>query len=396
MARLAVFVAGSVALVVVLASVGCGSSDSSTFDDATSGGNGDGNLLNSGQLGSSGGPGSSGSGGSSGQVGAVGGVDPSSACATSAAGVDAPPIHLVFMVDKSGSMGNSAQAGQNLALRWNPVKDGLQTFFADAANANVHASIAFFPQGASSAIECTDATYTTPQVAMTALPDATQFAAAFTATAPSGGTPTKPAELGAIAYAQSVQAGLPAGEKVAIVLATDGEPNNCSSTPDNVAAAAATVAATIPTYVIGVGPDTTNLDKIAVGGGTTKAIMIATANAAQVSADLRAAIGKIKAAQLGCEYKLPAPPAGQTLDVNAVNVNYTPAGSAAQTLSYSADCANPNGWHYDSVTAPTQIVMCSNACATLKADTTGGKIDIIFGCATTTKPGDPLPGGGVK
>jgi hypothetical protein len=40
--------------------------------------------------------------------------------------------------------------------------------------------------------------------------------------------------------------------------------------------------------------------------------------------------------------------------------------------------------------------MCSNACATLKADTTGGKIDIIFGCATTTKPGDPLPGGGVK
>src|SRR4029079_17398372 len=139
-----------------------------------------------------------------------------------------------------------------------------------------------------------------------------------------------------------------------------------------------------------------NLDKIAVGGGTNKAIMIATANAAQVSADLRAAIGKIKAAQLGCEYTLPAPPAGQTLNVNAVNVNYTPKGGAAQTLTYSADCANANGWHYNSATAPTQIVMCSHACSVLKADTTGGKVDIIFGCAITADPGDPLPGGGVK
>ncbi|HSO34260.1 MAG TPA: vWA domain-containing protein [Labilithrix sp.] len=397
MARLAVFAAGSLVLAGVLASVGCGTENGSTFGDQSSGDVPGANPLN-GQLGSSGGPGGSSgsSGASSGQVGAVGGVDPSSACATSSAGVDAPPIYLVFMVDRSGSMGNSNQAGQNLNLRWNPVKAGLQAFFADPANANVHASITFFSQGTTSAVECSDATYSTPAVAMTALPDATQFTAAFGAQSPGGGTPTKPAENGAIAYAQTVQAGLKPGEKVAIVLATDGEPNDCTSTPDNVAAAAATVASTIPTYVIGVGPDTTNLDKIAVGGGTTKAIMIATANAAQVSADLRAAIGKIKAAQLGCTYTLPPPPAGQTLDVNAVNVDYTPAGGPPQTLAYSADCSNPNGWHYDSATAPTQIVMCANSCSTLQADTTGGKVDIIFGCAIAANPGDPLPGGGVK
>jgi hypothetical protein len=65
-------------------------------------------------------------------------------------------------------------------------------------------------------------------------------------------------------------------------------------------------------------------------------------------------------------------------------------------MSYSGDCAKANGWHYDSTTAPTQIVMCPGACTTLKNDKTGGKLDIIFGCAIAANPGDTLPGGGVK
>jgi hypothetical protein len=193
-----------------------------------------------------------------------------------------------------------------------------------------------------------------------------------------------------------VKSTLRAGEKVAIVLATDGDPNDCSSTVENVAAAAAAVKNEIPTYVIGVGPDTTKLDAIAQGGGTGHAIMIATANPAQVSADLRAAVGQIKAAQLGCNYPLPAPPDGKSLDVNAVNVDYTPAGGSAQTIGYSADCANPNGWHYDDAAAPKEVVMCPSSCSTLKSDTVGGRIEIVFGCAIEAAPGTELPGGGVR
>jgi len=225
---------------------------------------------------------------------------------------------------------------------------------------------------------------------MTALPSGA-FAPALAANSPGSGTPTLVAEAGAIEYAQSVAATLPPGEKVAIVLVTDGDPNDCSSTPANVAAAAATVAADIKTYVIGVGPDAANLDQIATGGGTAPHIQVNTTSAATTSADLRAAIGKIKAAQLGCEYGLPAPPGGQTLDVNAVNVDYTPAGGALQTLPYSADCSNKGGWHYDNVATPTQIVMCPDICATLQGDVTGGKIDIVFGCVTTVPPGGGLP-----
>lgn len=399
MARLGLMVAGSFVVTALVTVAGCGSSDDSTF--GSSGGASSGDIGSSGSLGSSGGGdrnGTSGGTGASGGVGSVGGVTPGSACATSNAGVDASPIYLVFMIDHSGSMGGNA-----VSVRWNPVVSGLNAFFADAANANVHASMAFFAQGStqnSGSAGCQSATYSIPKVAMTALPDATSFAAAFTAAgAPSGGTPTLPAENGAIEYAQTVQAGLKPGEKVAIILATDGDPNDCSSTAAGVATAAATVAATIPTYVIGVGSDgnlLANMKTIAVGGGTTNAIMINTTSTAQVSADLRTAIGKIKAAQLGCTYNLPPPPAGQTLDVNAVNINYTPAGGAPQTLAYSANCADPKGWHYDSTTAPTQIIMCGDACSTLQADTTGGKLDIIFGCAIAAPPGTELPGGGVK
>jgi Mg-chelatase subunit ChlD len=326
----------------------------------------------------------------------VGNVEPGSSCATSSASVDAPPVHLVFMIDRSGSMGNSRE-GDNLALRWTPVVAGLNAFFTDSANTKVSASVAFFSQGShEDTTECSAATYSTPAVAMMGLPSAHVFSDAFAAVSPGGGTPTKPALEGAIAYAQKVKATLPAGEKIAIVLATDGEPNDCSSTADNVAAAAATVASDIPTYVIGVGPDTSNLDEIAKGGGTDQAIMIATNDPAQVSSDLRNAIGQIKRAQLGCSYALPAAPAGQKLDVNAVNVDYTPAGGATQTLPYSADCSKANGWHYDNAANPSQIVMCAASCSTLQSDTSGGKVDIVFGCAIDADPGTDLPGGGVK
>lgn len=337
--------------------------------------------------------------GSSSGASNVGHVTPGSACATSSASVAAPPVHLVFMIDRSGSMGNSKQAGQNLEKRWKPVVAGLDAFFADDANDNVHASIAFFGQhgkkGDSDDIECSADTYKKPAVSMRKLPAGDVFSDALDATSPNGGTPTKPALEGAIAYAKQVKASLPAGEKVAIVLATDGDPNDCDSTADNVAEVAAAVKGEIPTYVIGVGPDTTKLDTIAGGGGTGHAIMIATDDPAQVSADLRAAIGQIKEQQLGCNYPLPAPPSGQSLDVNAVNVDYTPAGGALRTLAYSADCKDPNGWHYDDAATPKEIVMCAASCDTLKADK-GGKVDIVFGCAIEAQPGTELPGGGVR
>jgi len=277
------------------------------------------------------------------------------------------------MVDRSGSMG-----GSDIDAKWNAAASGLQTFYGQSSSGKLRASLALFAQDD----ECTDAAYTTPSVAMRELPDATPFASALGAVVPNGGTPTLPAMKGAIAYAQSIEATAAADETVAIVLVTDGDPNDCGSTADNVAAEAAKVADTIKTYVVGVGSLALNLDVIAMGGGTGSHIQVDTTSPDGTASELRAAISKIKAAALGCTYPLPMPPNGETLDVNEVNVDYTPAGGAPTTLPYSSDCLDLSGWHYDDVQTPTQIVMCANACHKLQTDTTGGQVDVIFGCVT--------------
>jgi uncharacterized protein YegL len=374
----------------LLAAMACGSSGGDSIF-------GDGNTL-SGDGGASGGPafGSSGASGASGGAssggassggaadGAAGGtLGDGSACAATKAAATALPVYLIMMFDRSGSMGQQS--------KWTSCVAGMEQFFASPASAGLYASLQFFKQND----ECNVAPYAAPAVPVTALPNAAPFNAVINATGPNGGTPTLPALKGAVQYAQTVKAGLTHGEKVAVVLITDGDPNDCSTNPNNAAAAAAevgafaaTVAATIPTYVIGVGTDAANLAVIATGGGTAPYIPVSTTNPAQTTADLLKAINQIKNATLGCDYLLPAPPAGQVLDINAVNVVFTPGGGGAPvTLPYSAACADPTGWHYDSTTAPTKVIMCSGRCASLQADVTGGKVDIEFGCVTPGGPG---------
>ena len=378
---------------VIVAAVACGSSSGdSTFGDGTAtsgeGGASSGQDFGAASSGASGGASSTSStGGASGGApdGAAGGaLGDGGACAATKAAATLVPVYLIIMFDRSGSMGQLS--------KWTSCVAGMESFFAAPASNGIFASLQFFRQQNN---ECAAASYATPAVPVTALPNAAPFTAALTANSPNGGTPTLPALQGAVQYAKTVKAGLTKGEKVAVVLVTDGDPNDCAANPNNAAAAAAevgafaaTVAATIPTYVIGVGPDAANLTAIATGGGTAPPIMVSTTSPAQTTTDILKAINQIKASTLGCDYTLPAPPAGKTLDINAVNVVFTPGGGGTPvTLPYSANCADPTGWHFDSTTAPTKVVMCTGRCSTLQADTTGGKIDIEFGCVSPGGPG---------
>ncbi len=378
-------------MVAAIIFAGCGSSGDSTFSDGTQTA---GNGINDGKSfgdGTGDGNGTGNGEGNGSGAGNVGNVDPNSACATASDGAVLQPISLVFMIDRSGSMEEDNDQS-TINVRWNPVKNGLTTFFGDPASSNVSASLAFFPIRNGNQVVCSSAQYQNPVVPMTQLPNAAAFSSAFN-TGPAGGTPTEPALQGAIDAAKAVKA---AGKNVAVVLATDGAPNNCSSDPAGVEAiAAAGLNDGIKTFVIGVGPNTGNLNGFAAKGGTTSAIMIPTNNAQQVSADLLKAIGQIASSLLGCNYGLPAPPAGQTLDVNAVNVNYTAPGGAAKTLPYSADCSNADGWRYDNVAAPKEVILCGNSCNTAKSQA-GAKLDIIFGCATAVPPGGVDPDGNVR
>ena len=326
-----------------------------------------------------------------GTVGAVGGVTAGSACATAAAGATRPPAHLVFMYDRSFSMGFTIGGAGGMSV-WDACKAGLTGFFASSSSAGLRASLAFFGRDDTldSVTTCSAGSYATPDVAMTSLPNATAFSQAINATKPFTGTPTLPALQGAIAHAKAIKAKVGANERVSVVLVTDGTPTGCTdNTLDAVHDAAAAAAALgIATYVVGIGT-VQNMQTIASGGGTT-AIQVSAASPSQVESDLEAALGQIGASALGCEFALPPPPAGQALDVNAVNVNYTPSGGAASTLLYSGDCSDGKGWRYDSVTAPTKILFCPAMCKTLEADR-GGKMDVIFGCTTELPAGGAPP-----
>lgn len=347
---------------IVASSTACGVIES-VFGDESGSGSGPGS--------SSGGPGfGDGGDGSSGGPGGL--VGP--ACATSTAGGQAGPMYLVFMFDRSGSMKFNPSPNN----KWDSVVSGLTSFFADAQSAGLFASEQVFPKSTG----CDSvASYQTPLVAATALPDTTGILASTLSSNgpdPNFNTPTDTALQGAVAYAQSLQA---TGKKTAVVLVTDGDPQGCSADVPKSAAAAGAALPGIRTYVIGVGDSLTNLNAIAAGGGTSSAILISTSNPSAITSNFVTALNVIRSQTIACEYTLPAPPSGETLDVNRVNVQFTPKGGTLQTLDYNANCTGGVGWHYDDPSAPTKILMCNDTCTNLLANA-DGKIDIVFGCTT--------------
>ena len=243
------------------------------------------------------------------------------------------------------------------------------------------AALTFFPDAANS---CQAADYATADVALAPLPSAS-FGQAIDATAPKGDTPTRAATLGAITQASAIAQQKPS-EKTVIVLVTDGEPYGCgieTSTQSDAEAQAvaqevAKVKAQIPTYVIGVGPSVQNLDAVATAGGTT-AFQVQVGNAQQTTQQLLAAMAQIRGALGRCDFDIPAPPDGRTLDFGKVNVEKVSANGTVETLPYAADCTGGKGWHFDDPAKPKKVLLCSSTCESVKAEA-GGKVNVSFRC----------------
>jgi hypothetical protein len=375
--RRSTLVSLAVSSFVALAAVACGGASPSVFD-ADPSGDANGNGTN---------PGPNNGDGAFNN-------DPASttaACVTSATNAALTPANLVFMYDRSGSMGATSE-GFDPALKWIPVGNGMTSFFTDPGSAGMNASLQFFPLGADVAAMCA-APYGTPEVAMTPLTSSSALVDAIARTSPGGGTPTLPALEGAIAYAKQVAAQR-AKEKTFVVLVTDGEPGyridgkNVTGCTDNDIAhvAAAAKAAfngtpSIPTYVIGVGPSLQNLNAVAEAGGTSQAIMVSVSDPAQTKALFQKSLEGIRAETLSCSLPLPAPPDGKQLDTHAVNVGFTNGGGTETVLSYDGTCKSGAGWHYDNLAAPTKIDLCPTSCTVAQADR-AGKLTIAFGCLT--------------
>lgn len=403
------FSLGSVVAMTVTASVmagACSATPDGSFSTegagaGKSGGNGSGGSGNGNPSGEGGGfiPGTSSSGG-------LGG----GSCGATVIQGEQVPLGMYLMIDKSGSM-----QGAN----WNAVKAALKTFVDQPSAAGIGVGLEYFPAGdcpefcssnaqcgacgpcmpvpffggictGSAGNACDVNEYATPSVVIANLPGiAPVIKTSLDGIAPSGGTPTSAALDGAITYTKQWMTMNPNAVGVA-VFATDGEPSDCDTDLANINAIAAgglNGTPSVKTYVIGVGSSLTNLNGIAAAGGTGQAYLVDTGGNAQDQ--FLQAMNAIRGQALSCAYLIPQPPAGETIDYGAINVQYTPEGGMPEVIPQVASpAACPNdgskAWYYDGQTPPQQILLCSSTCSAISGDAKG-RIDVLVGCETILK-----------
>ena len=108
---------------------------------------------------------------------------------------------------------------------------------------------------------------------------------------------------------------------------------------------------------------------------------ICTADWSKVFAPLAAAV--IDSAPLPCAYPIPAPPDGETLDAQKVNLQFLAPGATQPELFPRAEgkdqCAENRAWFYDDASKPSTIEMCPSACTAIAG---GGTVQIQLGCKT--------------
>jgi hypothetical protein len=97
-----------------------------------------------------------------------------------------------------------------------------------------------------------------------------------------------------------------------------------------------------------------------------------------------------QAVPLACNYEVVnlQPPTGETLDYGKINVSLT-QGSATTTIGRVPDVAScpadQPAWYYDNPAAPTQLLLCDNACTLATTAVQGARLSIVVGCEETVE-----------
>ncbi|HNS98801.1 MAG TPA: hypothetical protein PLJ27_24075 [Polyangiaceae bacterium] len=92
--------------------------------------------------------------------------------------------------------------------------------------------------------------------------------------------------------------------------------------------------------------------------------------------------GVVKGSEVPCEFMIPEPPPGETLDLNTVEVAYKSNGTLVEVFNKvaSEEECDSSSFLIDG----ERIVLCPQACDVVQADA-DAKIDILFGCEIQIK-----------
>jgi len=272
-------------------------------------------------------------------------------------------LDIYMMIDDSGSM-----------IPWWPATiEAISMFWMDPGSAGIGIGEQFFGSN------CDPAYYATPRVGIAPLPNNLGALEMGFPIAPFEGTATLPAMEGAIQHARQWTMTNP-DAKTVVLLVTDGLPDDCNSTVENVSAVIAegfNGSPSIQTFVIGLG-DLGALNMFAQAGGTNQAIVIEPGAAPA----LVEALNAIRTAALPCDFALPDG-GTTTVSLDRVNLQYKDLAGAEMTIPNVPDPAAcegvPGGWFYDDSSGATRLVACPQSCDQLN---TGGEVQVVLGCPT--------------
>jgi von Willebrand factor type A domain len=292
-------------------------------------------------------------------------------CGITTAPLNKQPPDVLLVLDKTGSLLDAMDSTSQCAAgsttcqqRWATLVSGLNAVLTSSST-NVNWGLETFNSDGSCGVDPPEVPITPGAAGATAVQT---YIAGIT---PNGSTPTKLAISTAVTYLQTLTDPNPKY----ILLATDGEPNclggkggggggGATDLTGAEGAAAAALNAGYKVYVLGVGPETTNLTGLANAGGTTDYYPALTPDA------LTTALASIMGSVVSCSFGLgKAPPVPTNVAVQFNNDS---------TLRAPHDTSHANGWDY-TTPANTTIQLYGSWCD----DVTSGKYtsaQILMGC----------------
>jgi hypothetical protein len=292
-------------------------------------------------------------------------------CGITTAPLNKQPPDVLLVLDKTGSLldamdssGKCAAGSTTCQQRWATLVAGLNAVLTSSST-NVNWGLETFNSDGSCGVD-------PPEVAITpGAAGATAVQTYIAGITPNGSTPTKLAISTAVTYLQTLTDPNPKY----ILLATDGLPNCAGGSSGGGGGGATDLPATttqiglayqagFKVYVLGVGPDTGNLDALANAGGTTNYYPALTPDA------LTAALASIMGSVVSCTFGLgTAPPVPTNVAVQFNNDS---------SIKAPHDTSHTNGWDY-TTPANTSIQLYGSWCD----DVTNGKYtstQILKGC----------------